>query len=322
MFYLFTYVKNIFYSILNYIYCNYTTNYSKVGCINYYNNKNKNDTEDIMMQIISDTLNDDNNSIDILTQLENFILQNGGEILYKKKKNISNIYILNNKLYKSMKLDTNRMTGYQDFLNRIYEIKNMGVLKPIELLIYPDNQIIEMYPYYPESDLFDIIYKKNIDFDDKINIITSIMKTLNSLHQNYFAHRDIKLENMLYLSDTNYVYLIDMVMSCKYDDTSPFYGGTPQYASPELLNQIPIVDWRHSDIWALGIVIYIIIYDIFPWVEADINCCPLFRKYKENPEAYWEKHPDMDPKIKKILSGCLVVDPNNRLNISQLIEYL
>jgi serine/threonine protein kinase len=127
---------------------------------------------------------------------------------------------------------------------------------------------------------------------------------------------------MLFLPDTQHTYLIDMVMSCKYDDTNPFYGGTKQYASPELLNQIPIIDWRHSDIWSLGIVIYIIIFDIFPWVEADIIKCSIYNKYKQNPEAYWNEHSDLDPKIKKLLSGCLVVDPIKRLNISQLIDIL
>ena len=41
-------------------------------------------------------------------------------------------------------------------------MKDMGVLIPDKLFTYPDNQVIEMYPYFPESDLFDIIYQKKL----------------------------------------------------------------------------------------------------------------------------------------------------------------
>ena len=233
---------------------------------------------------------------------------------------MSNIYVLDNKLYKSISR-TSRFTGYKDFQNKMCHLTDVGILLPDESLTYPDNQIIEMYPYFPESDLFDIIYSKK-NLCSKLEIIKSILQSIKSIHQNYFAHRDIKLENMLFLSDIKYTYLIDMVMSCKYNDRNPFYGGTTQYASPELLNRITILDWRQSDIWALGIVIYIIMFDLFPWVEADIIRCSLYKKYTEDPESYWNSYQDLDPKIKKLLEGCLVINPLKRLNIYQLLDII
>ena len=68
MFYLLRYVRNIFYSIWNYIYS--TTNYTEIECINY----KKNDKNEIIVQIIKDTLNNCN-SDDLLIEFENFILQ-------------------------------------------------------------------------------------------------------------------------------------------------------------------------------------------------------------------------------------------------------
>ena len=323
MFNLFSYVKDIFYSILNYV--NYFREneiddirvFGYDDCIVYTKCDTK---EEIMEQVIKDSL-DYTKSNDILTQFENLILENGGKILHKKQTELSNVYVLDDKLYKSMKLESSRLTSYKDFQSKISLMKDNGVLMPDKLFTYPDNQVIEMYPYFPESDLFDIIYQKKITCN-KIDIISSIIYSMNQLHQLGFAHRDIKLENMLFNSDTKYTYLIDTVMSCKYSDNCPFYGGTTHYASPELLNQIPIIDWRYNDIWGLGIVIYIIMFDLFPWAEADIIKCPIYKKYWENPKYYWNNYPDLDPKIKKLVSGCLVVNPANRLTTLELIDIL
>ena len=128
----------------------------------------------------------------------------------------------------------------------------------------------------------------------------------------------MKLENILYTNDNN-IYFIDGVMSAFYNNDEYFRGGTLQYASPEMFNKDDINDWRKTDIWSLGIIIYTILMNEFPWVRAETSHCSIFKHYYNLKEKslFWVNY-NINPVYKNILLHSLEIDSNKRYNIDEI----
>ena len=89
----------------------------------------------------------------------------------------------------------------------------------------------------------------------RLRVMEQVLSTIAYVHHANIIHNDIKPENILVTRANNDVKLIDFGLS----DNDAFYvnrhlGGTPRYASPELLAQEENIDTR-SDIYSLGILI-------------------------------------------------------------------
>ena len=168
----------------------------------------------------------------------------------------SSVHLYNNYIYKLTHFKNS--SGLHKYCNTINQIdKNLNILYPLEM-IDKDTSLIEKYQYLPNCELFDFIVKYTLTQRDKYKIILSVMESISQLHNSGFAHRDIKPENLFYLPN-NKTLLIDLIMCSSYDDSSYFRGGTVSYASPQMFQEIYIEDdWRRTDIWSLGVVIYVI----------------------------------------------------------------
>lgn len=87
------------------------------------------------------------------------------------------------------------------------------------------------------------------------------------------VHRDIKCENILItknftvkLSDFSFSKFISRAkrLNCTTHCCSVWY------ASPEVLSLRPY-DGKSSDIWSLGVVLYVMIYNKMPFIKHDIK---------------------------------------------------
>ena len=86
------------------------------------------------------------------------------------------------------------------------------------------------------------------------------------LHSQNIAHRDIKLENIL-LDEKQSIKLIDFGFSIisQKDKLLNIYCGTPTYMSPELAMKKNYQGWQ-ADVWALGVLLYVLLCGRFPFV--------------------------------------------------------
>jgi serine/threonine protein kinase len=51
----------------------------------------------------------------------------------------------------------------------------------------------------------------------------------------------------------------------KYEKSNTFWG-TPKYMSPEIVRRVQF-DFEKADVWALGVVLYVMIWGKFPFKE-------------------------------------------------------
>jgi protein-serine/threonine kinase len=133
------------------------------------------------------------------------------------------------------------------------------------------NYYIEMVPHgLPGMDLFDYIeLRSNMDEDECRSIFVQVAHAIHHLHTRALVvHRDIKDENVILDGEGN-IKLIDFG-SAAYIKSGPFdvFVGTIDYAAPEVLAGRPY-SGKEQDVWALGILLYTIIYKENPFYSID-----------------------------------------------------
>ncbi|KAL4726472.1 serine/threonine protein kinase [Fusarium chlamydosporum] len=174
------------------------------------------------------------------------------------------------------------------------------------------NYYIEMIPHgLPGMDLFDYIeLRTNMDESECRSIFVQVANAIHHLHTKAkVVHRDIKDENVILDGEGN-IKLIDFG-SAAYIKSGPFdvFVGTIDYAAPEVLAGKPYRGME-QDVWALGILLYTIIY-------------------KENPFYSIDEIMDRDLRIPYILSEdsidlirCMLDrDVDKRYDINQVLEH-
>lgn len=133
------------------------------------------------------------------------------------------------------------------------------------------NYYIEMVPHgLPGMDLFDYIeLRANMEEDECRSIFIQVARAIHHLHiKAHVVHRDIKDENIILDGEGN-IKLIDFG-SAAYIKSGPFdvFVGTIDYAAPEVLAGKPY-GGKEQDVWALGILLYTIIYKENPFYSID-----------------------------------------------------
>ncbi|KAL7946220.1 Pkinase domain-containing protein [Trichoderma barbatum] len=133
------------------------------------------------------------------------------------------------------------------------------------------NYYIEMAPHgLPGMDLFDYIeLRANMDESECRSIFVQVAHAVHFLHTKaQVVHRDIKDENVILDGEGN-IKLIDFG-SAAYIKSGPFdvFVGTIDYAAPEVLAGKPY-GGKEQDVWALGILLYTIVYKENPFYSID-----------------------------------------------------
>ena len=86
------------------------------------------------------------------------------------------------------------------------------------------------------------------------------------LHKNKITHRDLKLENILINKDFN-LKIADFGFAYHGKNISCLteYKGTKTYMAPEMLER-KSYDGRKADIFSAGVIIFILVVGLFPFV--------------------------------------------------------
>lgn len=162
----------------------------------------------------------------------------------------------------------------------------------------------------PAIDLFDYIEVKSDMSESECKFIfRQICSAIYHLHKHGIVHRDIKDENII-VDENGMIKLIDFG-SAGYTKQGPFdvFVGTIDYASPEVLRGEKY-EGKPQDVWALGILLYTMLYKENPFYNVD----EIMEGDLRIPGVISEESIDL---IKKIL----VRDLDNRPTITDIVEH-
>lgn len=178
--------------------------------------------------------------------------------------------------------------------------------------------------YVRGGDLFDaIIDSVKFTEADASVMVRDLARALDYLHRMNVVHRDMKPENLLVnLTDDSKMQLKLADFGLAMEVVKPVYTvcGTPTYVAPEILAEtgygLPV------DMWALGVITYILLCGFPPFRSPDRNQDELFDliqsgKY-EYISPYWNS---ISKTAKDLIDHLLVVDQKQRFTALQVLEH-
>ncbi|XP_056112275.1 calcium/calmodulin-dependent protein kinase type II subunit gamma isoform X27 [Rhinichthys klamathensis goyatoka] len=169
----------------------------------------------------------------------------------------------------------------------------------------------------------DIVAREYYSEADASHCINQILESVCHIHQHDIVHRDLKPENLLLASKMKgaAVKLADFGLAIEVQgDQQAWFGfaGTPGYLSPEVLRKDPY--GKPVDIWACGVILYILLVGYPPFWDEDQH--KLYLQIKAG--AYDFPSPEWDtvtPEAKNLINQMLTINPAKRITADQAIKH-
>uniref|UniRef100_A0A7N8XN10 non-specific serine/threonine protein kinase n=1 Tax=Mastacembelus armatus TaxID=205130 RepID=A0A7N8XN10_9TELE len=172
------------------------------------------------------------------------------------------------------------------------------------------------------GDLFEAISERGKFSEAEAGLMVSDMsEALNYIHCKSIVHRDLKPENLLV------GIMVSAVLMLKLGDfglamvvTEPVFTicGTPTYVAPEILFETGY--GVAVDIWALGVILYILLCGFPPFRSRDRDQEELFQLIKQGqlhfPSPYWDL---ISEEARGLVRALLQPDPTVRLTAEQTL---
>ncbi|XP_050432627.1 testis-specific serine/threonine-protein kinase 1-like [Adelges cooleyi] len=154
-------------------------------------------------------------------------------------------------------------------------VRHPNIVNTHKIFITPSSVYMFM-DYCEKGDLLDYLHQiKCIPNWQAHTFFKQLCGAVDYLHRNDISHRDIKCENVL-LESLRHVKLADFGFTrfCVDERSrqvlSQTYCGSSCYAAPEVLQGIPYNPKSH-DVWALGVVLYMILGNVMPYPHSERN---------------------------------------------------
>jgi calcium/calmodulin-dependent protein kinase I len=195
--------------------------------------------------------------------------------------------------------------------------------------------VVELLDFYEEKDNFYLVMEYCVGGDlfdrvlrfthytesDAHDLTVELLKAVRSIHKAGIAHRDIKPQNVLLLSndDNVLIRIADFGYARRVYTPESLTNrvGTPSYVAPEVLKNLP--HDQRVDIWSLGVVVFVLLVGYPPFLEE--NQTVLFHKIRNGEWVFYEddwKH--ISKEAKDFVQSLLVVDPNERWTIDECLR--
>lgn len=186
----------------------------------------------------------------------------------------------NKKIHLACKI-VNKQSAPSDFLLKFFpreldiitKISHPNIIQ-LHSILQRGSKIFIFMRYAERGDLLDYIMETGMVGEEQAKKWFSQMaKALVYLNSIKIVHRDLKCENVL-LSKRLNVKLTDFGFARYYDDgvgsMSETYCGSSSYTAPEVIMGVPY-DPKKSDVWSLGVVLFIMLNASMPFDDFDLN---------------------------------------------------
>ena len=218
-----------------------------------------------------------------------------------------------------MKANENYRTNFlQNEINVLQVCKHSNIIKMYEIS-QTKKRIFMIMEFAPNGTLTDWLRDKGAFTENTAHLMfTQIVAAIHHMHRHRIAHRDLKLENILLTENFN-PKVSDFSYAIRYgpnDPKSTSYCGSLPYFSPELLRRQPY-NPLISDIWSLGVCLYIMLNDGLPFKLGDDKLM-----LKKQLSKDWKFRANIETKLseelKSMIRKMLEPDVHRRYTAEQL----
>ncbi|CAI2383463.1 unnamed protein product [Moneuplotes crassus] len=142
----------------------------------------------------------------------------------------------------------------------------------LETVFILKNQVIIFMEYISGGELKKCIAKRGSPFSEEVakKIMKILILAIEHMHSQNLVHRDLKLENILLIDENDpfSMKIIDFGISgllTKVGIGEKINAGTIMYCPPEVLTKKKLSSDPKIDIWALGIIMYVLLTKEYPF---------------------------------------------------------
>lgn len=176
-----------------------------------------------------------------------------------------------------------------------------------------DSLLYLVMPYVSGGSLQDILKRAPLPVGEVVAYGSQIADALDYAHQRKVVHRDVKPANMLVHSDGRLM-LSDFGLAKVLDKSRPNVSrgrpdaGTPEYMAPE---QIEGQTDERSDIYALGVVLYLLLTGHLPFTGPSSSAVMDGHLYQA-PRQPRQLNPAVTPAVQMVVLRALAKNPDSR----------
>ncbi|XP_069696005.1 serine/threonine-protein kinase par-1-like [Periplaneta americana] len=166
-----------------------------------------------------------------------------------------------------------------------------------------------------------VIREKKLSERESIVIFYDVVRVVESLHKRNIVHRDLKLGNLVLNRRTRRVTITNFCLGKHLgseNDLLKDQRGSPAYISPDVLCGKPYLG-KPSDMWALGVVLFTMLYGQFPFYDSSPT--QLFSKIKAADYSIPSDGRVSESTI-ALIHRLLVLEPQQRMTASEVLDSL
>eukprot|EP00882_Tetradesmus_deserticola_P006747 GHRQ01007102.1.p1 GENE.GHRQ01007102.1~~GHRQ01007102.1.p1 ORF type:complete len:413 (+),score=168.08 GHRQ01007102.1:275-1513(+) len=174
-----------------------------------------------------------------------------------------------------------------------------------------------------------------IDEDEASFFFRQLIWAVQFCHRNHVAHRDLKLDNtILDHRDPPRLKLCDFGFAKAWASNSNMDTmriGTPEYMGPELISGRAGYDGKKVDVWAAGVLLFVMLLGMFPFEMEDenyVNTAGLYSIWIQQIRTSWQESPHNNSAVSKLTRDCrdlldkmFDVNQDSRITIDDIIRH-
>jgi serine/threonine protein kinase len=153
------------------------------------------------------------------------------------------------------------------------------------------------------------VIERELEETEIESVMIQLIDVVAHAHDKGIIHRDIKPENVMVKPDGT-IKLLDFGAAKELKDIemSSTVTGSRPFMSPE---QIMGKSQRRSDVWALGVVMYVLYTGMFPFYhDVEKVLMDMILEVPASPPSKF--NPELDPEIERIILKCMEKNSENR----------
>ncbi|KAJ4843977.1 CBL-interacting serine/threonine-protein kinase 25 [Turnera subulata] len=237
--------------------------------------------------------------------------------VYKANNLVTQEYVAIKVIHKDQVKKKGLMEQIKREISVMHLVKHPNIVELKEVMA-TKSKIFFVMEYVKGGELFAKVVKGRLKEDVARKYFQQLISAVDYCHSRGVSHRDLKPENLL-LDENGDLKVSDFGLSALpeqhwNDGLLHTQCGTPAYVAPEILRKKGY-DGAKADIWSCGVILYVLLSGHLPFRNDN-----LMKMYVKIFKAEYEFPPWISLDAKKLISKLLVVDPEKRLAVPQIMR--